>query len=142
MMTTENQLQARFFSTEFWREWEIISRYQASIAANYRTMFLGFDLYNKLLQLAPTYLSQVINPWSFSLMHFTREIKGSAALEQKIITEVAGYGSQLGTIIDALEVIDRELKLSERLKDPEAIYRIERLRHLAEDIKKAKDTMT
>ncbi len=115
----------------------MISRHQAAIAAHYRSMF-GFEAYQRLLQLAPAYLSQSINPWSFSLMNFTQQIKGSAVVEEKIITEVAGYGSQLGTIIDVVELLVEKLELRNGRQDHEAIYKVMRLKHLAEDINKAK----
>lgn len=121
----------------FWENWNLISRHQAAIAANYRSMF-GFDAYQSLLQLAPTYLSQSINPWTFSLMNFTQQIKGSAVVEEKIITEVAGYGSQLGTIIDVVELLVEKLESRNGTQDHEAIYKVMRLKHLADDINKAK----
>src|SRR5438876_11260008 len=86
-----------------WRSWSVVSQYQKDILENYRTALCGH--FERILQLAPTALSQTINPWSFSLMQFTNQIKGNPVIERKILTEVAGYGSQLGTIMDFLEVL-------------------------------------
>src|SRR5436853_7740482 len=92
-------------SLPFWRSWSILSQYQKDIWNNYRDALWGH--YERLLQLVPTTLSQTINPWSFSLMQFTSQIKGDPVIERKILTEVAGYGSQLGTIMDLLEVLEK-----------------------------------
>src|SRR3954453_9189484 len=83
----------------FWRNWEIISKYQKDIADNLRDAAWG-DGFQKSLQLAPTNLVQSILPSSFSLFQFTKEMRGNPAVETKIVSEVAGYGSQLGTILD------------------------------------------
>jgi hypothetical protein len=124
-------------SLGFWRNWEAVSQYQKDIWENYRSAFLGE--FRRFIQQAPTYLSQSINPWSFSLMQFTSQMKGSPAVEAKILTEVAGYGSQLGTIMDFLSVVEkaceREIK---QLKDPEDIYNVQKFQKLAQKIKKAK----
>lgn len=87
-------------SIPFWKDWGVVSQYQSDVWENYRNaLFGGFRAW---LQLAPTFLSQSINPWSFSLVQFTEQIKGTPSKEYKILKEVAGYGSQLGTIMDFL----------------------------------------
>src|SRR5260370_20475727 len=92
-------------SIPFWRHWGTISQSQKEIVDNYRSA--ASDEYQKFLQLVPTTLSQTINPWSFSLVQFTDQIKGNPEIERKIITQVAGYGSQLGTILDFLGVLEK-----------------------------------
>jgi len=117
-------------------DWSLISRYQKMIWENYRSMWAGYDLFQTFVRLAPTYLSQVINPWSFSLIQFTKELKGSPELEYKILTEVDGYGAQLGTIIDWVEVLSRYLKIAE-LPDEDK-FKYMKFKKLAEDIGRAK----
>ena len=116
--------------------WSLISRYQKIIYDNLSSMTFGNDLFHSFVQLAPSYLSQVINPWSFSLMQFTKQIKGSPELEYKILTEVDGYGSQLGTIIDYLEVISKDVKV-DGMSDEEK-YRYFQFQDLAKQIKRIK----
>src|SRR5258708_37073181 len=59
-------------SLPFWRSWSILSQYQKDIWDNYRDALGGH--FERFLQLAPTTLSQTINPWSFSLMQFTNQV--------------------------------------------------------------------
>jgi len=126
-------------SLPMWRSWSVLSQYQRDIWENYRTAVWGH--FERFLQLAPTTLSQTINPWSFSLMEFTNQIKGNPVIERKILTEVAGYGSQLGTIMDFLEVLERTTGLdTAKLKDPEDQRKVERFQNLLRDINKAKRT--
>ncbi len=117
-------------------DWSLISRYQKMIWENYRSMLVGYDLFQTFIRLAPTYLSQVINPWSFSLIQFTKELKGSPELEYKILTEVDGYGAQLGTITDLLEVLSGYLKMDD-LSDEDR-FKYMKFKKLAEDIRIAK----
>jgi hypothetical protein len=122
-----------------WESWKLISQYQRDIADNYREIFFNYP-YRQFLQLAPSYLSQSINPWSFSLMQFTKEIKGSSTLEYKILTQVAGYGSQLGTIIDLLNVLLRKYPLEPDEMGSDGRYKFYRFIDLVEEIKKVKST--
>ena len=101
-------------------------------------MFFGNELLHSFFQLAPSYLSQVINPWSFSLMQFTKEVKGSPELEYKILTKVDGYGGQLGTIIDYLEMVSGHLQLGQ-LTDEET-YKSLRFKNLANEINDIKNS--
>jgi hypothetical protein len=62
------------------------------------------------VSLAPSQLSQVINPWSWSVGDFslfTVNLGQSAApaVETRVLDEVGSYGRQLGRIGDALKVI-------------------------------------
>lgn len=121
----------------FWKSWALISQYQRDIWENYRNALSGG--FQNWLQLAPTYLSQSINPWSFSLFQFTKEIRGTPNKEYKILTEVAGYGSQLGTIMDYLEVLEKNTALNPEALSPEDNYRICKFHDLVEQIRKAKN---
>jgi hypothetical protein len=119
-------------------DWTLISRYQKIIFNNFSNMFFGNELLHSFFQLAPSYLSQVINPWSFSLMQFTKEVKGSPELEYKILTKVDGYGGQLGTIIDYLEMVSGHLQLGQ-LTDEET-YKSLRFKNLANEINDIKNS--
>jgi hypothetical protein len=121
----------------YWMNLDLVSGYQDSIVSNYRHMLFGIDLAHAWLNLAPKFLAQTINPWSFSLVNLTNEMKGSGPLESNIITEVASYGSQLGTIIDFLELLEKRLDGKSPLNEEE-IYRRHKFKHLAADIDKAK----
>ncbi len=117
--------------------WSLISRYQKIIYDNYTSMSCVHEFFRSWIRFAPNYLSQVINPWSFSLMNFTKQIKGSPELEYKILTEVDGYGAQLGTIIDYMEVLSKNLKIDE-MKDEEK-FKYFRFKNLSSEIQRAKD---
>ena len=52
----------------FWQSWERVSGCQEAIWANYRRMSVLAEGWLTWARLAPTYLSQTINPWSFSLI--------------------------------------------------------------------------
>ncbi len=81
---------------------------------------------------------QNILPWSFSLLQFTREIKGTPELETKIVTEVAGYGSQLGTIMDVIEVMQKEYPIDVKTLDEEEAYMYLKFKEPVKDIGKLK----
>lgn len=125
---------------EFWQNCAYISKYQKDIANNYQDIFFGVGTYKRFMQLAPDILHQTINPMAFSLMNFTNEIKGDSALEAKILKEVAGYGSQLGTIIDFLELLEKEHPIDkEKLKETKEILQVHRFKELAEKIENIKE---
>ena len=135
--TEEESLQA---SIPFWRNWEIISQYQNEIAENLRRAWWG-DGFQKALQFAPTNLWQSILPSSFSLVQFTKEMRGNPATESKIISEVAGYGTQLGAILDFLEVLEKKYPLDiKKMGDEEDIYKVMKFKELVQKIKKAKES--
>ncbi|MGH1455936.1 MAG: hypothetical protein ACRBDI_04070 [Alphaproteobacteria bacterium] len=71
---------------------------------------------NSKRSFAPENLAQAINPWSWWLegnanenqngfINITNYKSGNPKLEQKIVSETAGYGMQLGIIEDMLEVM-------------------------------------
>ncbi len=105
---------------------------------NYRAPFM--DEHQKFIQLAPNSLSQTINPWSFSLFQITQQMKSSnPAAEYKIVKDVAGYGSQLGTIMDFLTVLEKACQPElEKIKDPQALEAIQKFRLLVMQVNKAK----
>jgi hypothetical protein len=124
-------------SIPFWHNWGRVSQSQKEILDNYRSPF--WDEYEKFLRLAPSSLNQTINPWSFSLIQFTNQIKGDPPIEYKILTQVAGYGSQLGTILDFLGVLARVCRLDEKnLKDREEIDAVERFYELVDRVNQVK----
>jgi hypothetical protein len=124
-------------SIPFWRNWGIVSESQKEILDNYRSGVA--DDYEKFLQLAPTNLSQTINPWSFSLVQFTNQLKGDPIIERKIITQVAGYGSQLGTILDFLGVLEKVVKLDKmKLTDPKQMDAVTRFHELVRQVNQVK----
>jgi hypothetical protein len=126
----------------FWEHCYLISQYQKGIFRNYLETFLNFDLIEQFFRLAPTNLTQSINPWSFSLIQFTKEIKGSPALEYKILTEVSGYGSQLSKIIDFLEIIEKEKILKPDELSEIDKFKINKFKELVMYIKRAKGIVT
>jgi hypothetical protein len=127
-------------SIPFWKSWDAISESQKSILENYRAPLM--DEYQKFIQLAPNNLSQTINPWSFSLFQITQQMKSSnPAVEYKIVKDVAGYGSQLGTIMDFLGVLDKMFQSElAKITDPQSQQAIEKFRLLATQIKNVKES--
>jgi hypothetical protein len=68
--------------------------------------------------LAPRQLSQVINPWSWSMGDFSLFTvnlgqSGAPDVEAKVLDEVGSYGRQLGRIGDALRVLLDHFKLED-----------------------------
>ena len=92
----------------FWRNLEMLTRYQKSVWDNLVPSWM--ENWQALFRLAPQHLWQSILPWSFSAFQFTNEIQGDPEIEYKILTRVAGYGSQLGTIMDFLQVAAKRIK--------------------------------
>ena len=125
----------------FFRNWEMISQYQKDISQNLRDAFWG-NGYQKSVAAAPTNLWQSILPSSFSLIQFTKEMRGNPVTESRIISEVAGYGSQLGTILDFLEVLEKKYPLeATELQDEEDVYKVLKFKALVKKIKKAKESV-
>ena len=124
----------------FWRKWTSASGYQKDVFENYCGVLLDAGHLHPFFQLVPTKLFQEINPWSFSLIQFTREIKGSPEMESKILTDVAGYGSQLGTMMDFLDILGDKIypdKKSRHLNDDDELKYL-KFKDLSERIKKVK----
>jgi hypothetical protein len=69
------------------------------------------------VSLAPNQLSQVINPWSwtmgdFSLFTVNLGQSAAPAVETRVLDEVGTYGRQLGRIGEALKVIMTRVDLT------------------------------
>lgn len=123
---------------ELWRLQAEISRHQAS-AANHWRRALGWPGAFPASQLAPNWLHQVINPVNFSVFGFLNETRGDPQLEAEIVTDVAGYGSQLGTLIDAvLTLLPKDGKPTAK-ESEEMTYAQVRLKHLAKEIDRRKE---
>lgn len=133
-MTTHKSLEE---DITVWRGLEQISEYQRGVFNNWT--FLWNDWWQRALQMAPTNLCQSILPWNFSCIQFTREIKGNPALESKILTEVAGYGSQMGTMMDVIEVMARKMDLKTKTTDDEDLIKRVKFEDLLRKINKAKE---
>jgi hypothetical protein len=125
-------------SIPFWRNLDIISQYQRAVFENWTASWT--DHFQRCLQLAPTNLWQSILPMNFSCIQFTQTIRGNPALESKILTQVAGYGSQLGTIMDFLQVVAKRTGMTiSRLRDNEEdVYKLVRFEDLIRRINRAK----
>jgi hypothetical protein len=121
----------------FWRNLELITQYQKDILRNLVPPWL--NAWQDAFQLAPSRLYQSILPWSFSAFQFTNEIQGDPQVEYKILTQVAGYGSQLGTIMDFLQVMAKrihpELTTGQTNQD---LYKVLKFYDLKEKIERAK----
>jgi hypothetical protein len=123
---------------DFWRNWANISKDQKEIADNYKDIFFGLGSYRQCTQLAPPMLKQTIDPWDFSLIRVTNQSKGDPVLESKILKQAGGYGSQLGTIIDFLQLLAKEYQLEEKLTDSQDKDKVRKIKELAEKIEKIK----
>jgi hypothetical protein len=91
------------FSEDFWKLLADISEYQVAIAENAREIFFGTMVKN-FIRLAPDFLSQTINPWQFSLFCFNSGYHSSDLELERNIVKKAGYGSQLGTVLDYIKL--------------------------------------
>lgn len=88
----------------FWMNLETISGCQRTILENWTALWTqGFHTW---MQMAPTNLWQnILGGWNVSLFQVIRNMKGNPAVESRIVKEVAGYGSQLGTLTDYVGVL-------------------------------------
>ncbi len=95
----------------FWMNLETISGCQRAILQNWTALWTqGFQTWT---QLAPTNLWQnIFGGWNVSLFQVIRNMKGNPAVESRIVKEVAGYGSQLGTLTDYVGVVAKREGLS------------------------------
>ncbi|SHO54352.1 hypothetical protein [Vibrio quintilis] len=125
---------------ELVKTWSEISAYQKKITKNYQNMLWGAESFEELISLCPKYLQQTINPWSFSLISLTKEMKGSPNQESKIVQEVASYGSQLGTVIDFLKLLAQEGKVNAKAlaDEPEKLAILCKFESLVDQIERCK----
>lgn len=89
-------------------------------------------------------VTQAINPWTFSpfggqygLVNITMGQSSEPKVEAEVLTDVAGYGKQLGRICDALRVLIKHLPQEGEYshQDREAIHA---LHEMLDDIEKVK----
>ena len=121
----------------FWRNLDILTRYQKSVWDNLTPPWV--QNIHDLFGLAPQRLYQSILPWSFSAFQFTNDIQGDPELEYKILTRVAGYGTQLGTIMDFLQVLAKRIKpeLTHGQTEPD-LFKVLKFYDLLKNINQAK----
>ena len=97
-------------------------------------------------------VTQAINPWTFAfnpvggqfgLVNVTLGQSSAPQVEADVLTDVAGYGKQLGRIIDALQVVIKHLPKNAELseQDRKALHAFEQLHAAIEAVKErhAKD---
>ena len=91
-------------------------------------------------------VNQAINPWSFAfnpvggqfgLVNVTLGQSSAPAVEAEVLTDVAGYGKQLGRIGDALHVLVKHLPKDEHLSHQDRAA-IEAFKELYADIEAVK----
>lgn len=124
--------------TELWKHLSDLAKWQQKAVGHWVTM-LSFSGYRPFgFQLAPTNLVQRINPWNVSLFQMISETKADARTEVEILTRVAGYGSQLGTLVDALIAVIPKGEKREQL-DEQSLYALLKLEDLARDIRRIKE---
>jgi hypothetical protein len=87
---------------------------------------------------APANLTQSINPWNISLFQVISGTRGDPQTEVDILSKVASYGSQLGTVIDALLTVMPGLGERKDLKE-EDLYAVLKLEDLARGVKQIKE---
>lgn len=81
----------------------------------------------------PTFPSTIRMPWSGDIVQdihpeiFSADYSGSPVIERKVLTEVAGYGRQLGWLTEAVLALATKVEGIEG-KDAEAIAQIAALR--------------
>lgn len=90
-------------------------------------------------------ISPEINPWTFSLKALSQQLgfininsidSRDAETEKKIIEEVAGYGRQLGWIMEALEVVVNKVDLGKLNREEQAA--LNRFADLVERVEEVK----
>lgn len=117
-----------------WKHLAELASVQHKAVGHWQAMLSGSGFFPMGSHLAPSSLSQNINPWNISLFQVISGTRGDPKTEVEIVTQVASYGSQLGTVIDALIAIlpDDAQQKQLNVKEPDAI---EKLRKLASEIK-------
>lgn len=92
---------------------------------------------NFTLALAPSQLTQSINPWSwswgdFSLFSVNLGQSSDPTFEARVLEQVGSYGRQIGRIGEALAVLLKDLRLDEL--EPKERQAIEDLRRQVAEI--------
>lgn len=120
------------------KSWGMITYYQKQISENLKGSLWFGDTMQSWFPLAPANLWQdILRNWSFSIFNITNQMRGNPELETKIVKGVAGYGSQLGTIMDFLEVLARNGSVKE-IKDIDDRFKVFRFVDLLDRINTAK----
>jgi hypothetical protein len=126
------------FLLSFYKNLNTLTYYQKGISENLKGTFWFADAWQSWMQPAPTNLWQdILRNWSFSLINFTSQVKGQPELEAKILKDVAGYGSQLGTTMDFLEVLARTGGV-DKIKDADDQFKVFKFVDLLDKINRAK----
>jgi hypothetical protein len=112
-----------------WTRLEAISKSQGQIWLNWH---LWFD---KFVVAPATNYQEILSRWVIGKQVNIYKTS-DAGLENVITSNVAGYGSQLGTILDYLEQVQNKLVLPERQQnDKDPVYKLNKL---IDDIKDKK----
>ncbi|MFM0431849.1 hypothetical protein PQQ75_22755 [Paraburkholderia aspalathi] len=137
-----NEIQSVIRRTEeyvaLWKQLVELARLQQKAVGHWQAMFGWPGFFAAHSQFAPASLSQNINPWNISLFQVISGTRGDPQTEVEILTKVASYGSQLGTVIDALMVVMPDQDKRKALDD-EDLYAVLKLEHLAGEIKRIKE---
>jgi hypothetical protein len=135
-MISSNLLKIEEFQKAFWKIATDISEYQLKYVENYQEMLFGSKTAKSFIGMAPQYLWQPI--FSNNRL-FGIEYHGDRQIEQEIVKK-AGYGSQLGTIIDFLDLIEKTNPLPTNnlttQKKKDVYYRYKALSTVVSDVKK------
>lgn len=70
------------------------------------------------------------------LVNITRGVSRNPDLEQRIVTEVAGYGRQLGRLLEAVDVLTRHRPANLSRKDGEALDDLHELADQIADVRR------
>ena len=117
----------------FWRAAVAVSDYQRQVLANWSQWLSP-------LGLAPTKLWQdILQGWVIGpQVNINMGRSSDPSLEENIVNNVAGYGSQLGTILDYLEVLESEEQLSRKRLEKGDRAKVARLLTLIDQVNQAK----
>jgi C4-type Zn-finger protein len=99
--------------------------------------------------LAPAKIGD-INPWSFWLKMFnhnalfsvTNNYQGDQEIEQSVISEVAGYGSQLSKVEDALSILLKKITEQNANFSKEEKEKINAYQKMVDEIEEKKRDLT
>ncbi|CAB3745889.1 hypothetical protein [Paraburkholderia humisilvae] len=122
-----------------WKHLAELARLQQKAVGHWQAMLSWQNFFPTGSQLAPASLNQNINPWNISLFQVISGTRGDPQTEVEILTKVASYGSQLGTVIDALMSILPDAEKRKQLNEKD-LYAVLKLEHLASEIKRIKES--
>ena len=122
-----------------WKQLAELATLQEKACRHWQRIWFGGTTPSNLFQLAPDFLQQTINPTSFSVFNLTSNTRSNPFTESHIVKYVAGYGSQLGTLMDALMAVIEALEKNKTLDANSPTKAVFRLKDLSEQIEAAKD---